>query len=76
MSKSLTCKNCVYYTGVQCHGHGDYWGECSLITNTAKMIAKCNNVDEYDLKFKYLDVCDTICYDDTKCLLFELEEDA
>lgn len=29
-----TCKNCHYYTGIQCHGHGDYWGECKKNKNT------------------------------------------
>ena len=22
------CENCQYYTGIQCHGHGDYYGLC------------------------------------------------
>ena len=28
------CKGCKYYTGIQCHGHGDYWGECKKNKNT------------------------------------------
>lgn len=29
--KFITCGNCPYFTGVQCHGHGEFWGECSLL---------------------------------------------
>ena len=39
MSK-LKCKDCIYYTGIQCHGHGDYWGECNLLENTRLMFSK------------------------------------
>ena len=28
------CKNCKYYTGITCHGHGDFWGECKKNKNT------------------------------------------
>ena len=28
------CKNCPHYTGVFCHGHGEYWGECKKNKNT------------------------------------------
>lgn len=27
------CENCKYYTGIQCHGHGEFWGNCTLINN-------------------------------------------
>lgn len=25
------CSHCVFFTGEKCHGHGDYWGNCTLI---------------------------------------------
>lgn len=31
--KMKTCKNCVHYTSIQCHGHGEYWGECKKNRN-------------------------------------------
>ena len=30
-NKYKKCENCIFYTGVQCHGHGDFWGTCNLI---------------------------------------------
>lgn len=27
-SKLKYCKGCKYYTGILCHGHGDFWGQC------------------------------------------------
>ena len=26
----MKCKDCKFYTGIQCHGHGDYWGHCTI----------------------------------------------
>lgn len=45
-----TCLNCVFNTGVQCHGHGDFWATCNLILFFAKNKIKINNelFDYYD----------------------------
>lgn len=33
-NKIKTCSNCHFFTGIQCHGHGEYWGECKKNKNT------------------------------------------
>lgn len=65
------CKNCIYYSGIQCHGHGDYWGTCYALMTRYK-----------DLKNSYdsfidcdLDVFKCICYDDTICKFYEILKD-
>ena len=32
------CENCKFYTGVQCHGHGDFWGNCTLIQQAINIL--------------------------------------
>lgn len=73
--KELKCKNCIYYTGITCHGHGDYWGECGLLINMRKLFSKIFNVYEYDIKRKGSNSCwDNILDDNSKCMFFEIEE--
>ena len=36
--KDIKCKECIYYTGVQCHGHGEYWGSCKVASQIYKML--------------------------------------
>lgn len=50
----LNCGNCPYYTGIECHGHGDFWGSCRL-----KALEK-------NYKYGYWGY-DCICYDETIC---------
>lgn len=52
------CKDCPFYSGVECHGHGDFWGECSLAWSVLKKF-KAFDVD--------VDIWTSICYDDTEC---------
>lgn len=66
--KKKTCKNCIHYSGIECHGHGDFWGTCYLLMNCYK-----------DLKSTYdsiidcdLDCFNCICYDDSICKFYEI----
>ena len=43
--KHLKCKNCPYYSGVQCHGHGEFWGDCKLMYPVYDLIYKYNVED-------------------------------
>lgn len=77
----MKCKNCKHFTGVKCHGHGEYWGSCKLIDS---LFGKYQNVyvtKNIDLKNSLtklgyshlfinnvvLSLFDYICYDDTDC---------
>ena len=36
--KDIKCENCTYYTGTQCHGHGEYYGSCKLAEKIKKLL--------------------------------------
>lgn len=42
----MLCKNCKFYTGVLCHGHGEFWGECKLINLLCSELEE--NIDKKD----------------------------
>lgn len=66
--KHKTCKNCLYYTGVRCHGHGEYWGECQLLCQLYNELEKTfDNWLDSDL-----DCWKLVCYDDTICKFYEI----
>lgn len=73
-SKKIICKNCPYYTGIVCHGLGDFWGECTLIRDTPKILSRFVGVSQFDIYYKGDNYCpyNSICYDDTECHLFEV----
>lgn len=64
--KRKTCKNCKYYTGVECHGHGDFWGSCKLLLKIYNQLEKTYD-DWLDCD---LDITKAICYDDTICIFY------
>lgn len=79
-NKYKKCKNCIFYTGVQCHGHGDFWGTCNLIE---KIISEYEEeIDKYNDKQKNLEnkilYYHSICYDETNCMfekfIYKLKE--
>lgn len=39
----MKCKDCPNFSGIQCHGHGDFWGTCHLYNSITKFIVKNNN---------------------------------
>lgn len=43
-----TCNNCQFYTGVQCHGQGDYYGVC--LKRKERIIVKDNTPCLQDTK--------------------------
>lgn len=55
----MECKNCRYFSGIKCHGHGEFWGECRLLNDL--------NYELKENRIEYLDVC----YDDTRCIILE-----
>ena len=72
--KRLTCEECPFYTDIQCHGHGEFWGECILINQAYKNLEKrCGKSRHISVGFR------NVCYDDTECLfikykIFEVEK--
>lgn len=73
----IKCKNCVYYTGMECQEHGEYFGECNAIKILKKIIALNNNISKYNIKLKGKNIIDDIDIrtDENTCLLFEIEND-
>lgn len=51
------CKDCSFYSGVKCHGHGDFWGNCNLL----KLVS---SLDSYISTITYK----AIVYDESTCL--------
>lgn len=41
----MKCKECMYYSGVQCHGHGDFWGTCQLLINLFTYMERTKKCD-------------------------------
>lgn len=62
LSSETTCRECIYNTGIQCHGHGDYWAECSLYKKLRDQYKNCFNrkYDEYN-----------IISDESKCIVYK-----
>ena len=71
----INCKDCIFYSGIQCHGHGEFWGECNLYEQVRSILAKLNNVYRYDVVRKNeLSVWDNALSDKSTCLFFEIKE--
>lgn len=66
--KYKTCKNCKHYTGVECHGQGEFWGSCKLLLNIYNQLEKTYD----DWLDSDLDIIKCICYDDTICKFYEI----
>lgn len=56
----LTCKDCPYYSGTHCHGHGEYYGECLLLKPVYRLIKDVNIEDRIHPLDYWLDD-DSIC---------------
>ena len=59
----MKCKRCVYFTGVQCHGHGEFWGDCLLLHFAIKEIVQKSGCDYVSTNMN------SVCFDDTECLI-------
>lgn len=59
----IKCENCRYFTGVKCHGHGEYWGNCMLLDFCVKENEQIGKYDYISTGFG------DICYPDTHCIL-------
>lgn len=69
----MKCKDCIYYSGIQCQGHGDYFGRCQLYDALIKYTSKVENKSIYDYKVKhYTNSWDDVVYDNTDCSIIEL----
>lgn len=64
--KKILCKDCPFYSGVQCHGHGDYWAECNFLLANAKSFKRIFN----------LDVLETIVPKGKDCWAFVVDENS
>lgn len=75
--KELKCKDCPYYTGIKCHGHGEFWATCSYIDSLRKILSNINKVYEYDLKLKRYDsVWFESLNDESTCLILEISKES
>lgn len=73
--KEIKCKDCVFYSGVQCHGHGDYWAECNLLNDLRKLFSKLFNIYQYDLERKGSSSCwDNVIDENSNCMFFKVKE--
>ena len=69
----IKCKECPYYTGIQCHGHGDYWGECTLYEDKHKVL-KAIFEKEDGLYVDHKDVWSLTRNDNSTCAFFEITD--
>lgn len=62
LSPDSNCRGCVYNTGIQCHGHNDYWATCSLYEKLREQYSSSFNrkYDEYN-----------IISDGSKCMVYK-----
>lgn len=61
----MKCKNCIYFSGIECHGHGDFWGSCNYLNQLFKYIKKVTNCDYISTGLK------DIVYDNTDCIILK-----
>lgn len=59
---TIHCLDCPFYSGVQCHGHGEYWGHCSKIEEAYKILEMRIDDDHYITSGMR-----DICFDDSEC---------
>lgn len=75
VERKIMCKDCIYYSGIICHGHGEYWAECNLLNNMRKTLAKMNNAYQYDLERIGAESCwDNVLGDNSTCMFFVIKE--
>lgn len=43
--KDIKCKECIYYSGVHCKGHGEYYGSCKITSQIYKMLEIAMDMD-------------------------------
>lgn len=61
----MKCKECMYYSGVQCHGHGEFWGSCQLLNNLFTYMEKTKKCDYVSPGYK------NILFDETECIIIK-----
>lgn len=61
----MKCKECMYYTGVQCHGHGEFWGSCQLLNNLFTYMEKTKKCDYVSNTY----IC--MLLDDNECIIIK-----
>lgn len=64
----LHCKDCPYFSGIECHGHGEYYGSCGLMTTAIKYLSRL-----FDCSDKHLYITKRNCFyllEDSVCPFF------
>ena len=62
----MKCKDCIYCTGTQCYGHGEYWATCKLIESIYNQLKGRKSIS----------ITECICDEDDKCKILKAIEDA
>lgn len=72
--RKIKCKDCPYYTGSKCHGHGEYYGECLLFKVLKPAFSNLVSKEEYYyLVPKGGDLWSTAIFNEgQECMFFEL----
>lgn len=74
---AIKCKNCPYYTGVECHGHGEFYGICTIFQDKIKVMEmlfqKLDGDNALFLSYKGGAFSD-VCNDDSSCKFFVLKD--
>ena len=75
VKEQIECKKCPFNSGVQCHGHSEYWAECKLLVQNAKILEKYFQHEILDqVVVKNGDVWDFVINDKSTCKIFELSK--
>lgn len=70
----MKCINCPHYSGVQCHGHGDYWAECELINQLEKIHKNILSYKGHDVVFNKNSFQSVIANENSTCKIMQYEE--
>lgn len=70
----IKCKECPYYSGIQCHGHGEYWAQCNLLIEQSKIFKKlfCKEILETIVP-KNSDCWGYVVKENQECKIFEIK---
>ena len=68
----MKCKDCMYYSGKQIHGHGEYFARCQLYDNLKKYASKVDNNSYLIYKIKhYKTSWDDVVNENDDCHIIE-----
>ena len=70
----MKCVNCPHYSGIQCHGHGDYWAECELLNQLEKIHRNILKYHGHEFVFNKKSMQSVIANENSTCKLIEYEE--